>query len=81
MADAAVKGGMPRKQAYIFAAQSVMGSAKMVLETGMHPGELKDMVCSPAGTTIDAVAVLEEEGMRSAVMKAMDACIEKSKSM
>ena len=53
----------------------------MVLETGMHPGELKDMVCSPAGTTIDAVAVLEEEGMRSAVMKAMDACIEKSKSM
>ncbi len=81
MADAAVKGGMPRKQAYIFAAQSVMGSAKMVLETDMHPGELKDMVCSPAGTTIDAVAVLEEEGMRSAVMKAMDACIEKSKSM
>ena len=63
------------------AAQSVLGSAKMVLETGMHPGELKDMVCSPAGTTIDAVAVLEEEGMRSAVMKAMDACIEKSKSM
>ena len=81
MADAAVKGGMPRAQAYVFAAQSVLGSAKMVLETGKHPGELKDMVCSPAGTTIDAVAVLEEEGMRSAVMKAMEACIEKSKGM
>lgn len=81
MADAAVQGGMPRAQAYTFAAQSVLGSAKMVLETGKHPGELKDMVCSPAGTTIDAVAVLEEEGIRAAVMKAMKACIEKSKSL
>ena len=81
MADAAVQGGMPRQQAYTFAAQAVLGSAKMVLETGRHPGELKDMVCSPAGTTIDAVAVLEEEGMRAAVMKAMKACIDKSKSL
>lgn len=81
MADAAVQGGMPRQQAYTFAAQSVLGSAKMVLETGKHPGELKDMVCSPSGTTIDAVAVLEQEGMRSAVIKAMRACIEKSRSM
>ncbi|MCH5211467.1 MAG: pyrroline-5-carboxylate reductase [Oscillospiraceae bacterium] len=79
MADAAVQGGMPRSQAYTFAAQAVLGSAKMVLETGKHPGELKDMVCSPAGTTIDAVAVLEEEGMRAAVIKAMKACIDKSK--
>lgn len=55
MADAAVSGGMPRKQAYEFAAQAVLGSAKMVLDTGKHPGELKDMVCSPAGTTIEAV--------------------------
>ena len=55
MADAAVSGGMPRKQAYQFAAQAVLGSAKMVLDTGKHPGELKDMVCSPAGTTIEAV--------------------------
>ena len=81
MADEAVAAGMPRKQAYEFAAQSVLGSAKMVLETGKHPGELKDMVCSPGGTTIQAVKVLEEKGMRAAVMDAMDACIEKSKCM
>lgn len=81
MADEAVAAGMPRKQAYEFAAQSVLGSARMVLETGKHPGELKDMVCSPGGTTIQAVKVLEEKGMRAAVMDAMDACIEKSRSM
>ena len=81
MADAAVAGGMPRKQAYEFAAQSVLGSAKMVLETGKHPGELKDMVCSPAGTTIEAVRVLEEAGFRGTVMDAVTACIDKSKSL
>jgi len=81
MADGAVAGGMPRKQAYEFAAQSVLGSAKMVLETGLHPGELKDMVCSPGGTTIEAVKTLEEKGMRAAVMGAVEACIEKSKQM
>ena len=81
MADAAVMAGMPRKQAYNFAAQSVLGSAKMVLESGKHPGELKDMVCSPAGTTIDAVKVLENEGMRSAVINAVCACVEKSREM
>ena len=81
MADEAVAAGMPRKQAYEFAAQSVLGSAKMVLETGKHPGELKDMVCSPGGTTIQAVKVLEEKGMRAAVMDAMEACIEKSQNM
>lgn len=81
MADEAVAAGMPRKQAYEFAAQAVLGSARMVLETGKHPGELKDMVCSPGGTTIQAVRVLEERGFRSAVIEAMDACIEKSRSM
>lgn len=81
IADAAVIAGMPRQQAYKFASQAVMGSAKMVLETGKHPGELKDMVCSPGGTTIEAVKVLEEEGFRAAVIKAICACIEKSQKM
>ena len=62
-------------------AQAALGSAKMVLETGKHPGELKDMVCSPAGTTIQAVKVLEETGFRASVMDAVEACIEKSRSM
>ena len=78
MADAAVKSGIPRQTAYDLAAQSVLGSAKMVLETGEHPGKLKDMVCSPAGTTIAAVEVLEREGFRSAIMEAMSACTDKS---
>ena len=81
LADAAVAEGMPRKQAYEFAAQSVLGSAKMLLETGMHPGELIDMVCSPGGTTIEAVAVLERENLRSAVIDATRACIRKSKGV
>jgi pyrroline-5-carboxylate reductase len=79
MADEAVLEGIPRDQAYRFAAQSVLGSAKMVLETGKHPGELKDMVCSPGGTTIEAVMELEKNGFRSAIMKAMKACVEKCK--
>ena len=79
MADAAVNAGMMRKQAYEFAAQAVLGSAKMVLEMEKHPGELKDMVCSPGGTTIEAVKVLEECGFRAAIMEAMEACVNKSK--
>ncbi|MCI8833911.1 MAG: pyrroline-5-carboxylate reductase [Ruminococcus sp.] len=81
MADAAVAEGMPRQQAYRFAAQAVYGSAKMVLETGKHPGELKDMVCSPAGTTIEAVRVLEEKGFRSALMEAMKVCAGVSRNL
>ena len=81
LADGALAEGMPRKQAYEFAAQAVLGSAKMVLETGKHPGELKDMVCSPAGTTIEGVNVLEKEGMRSAVMDAVRACIAKTRKL
>lgn len=81
MADAAVAAGMPRTQAYEFAAQAVYGSAKLVLESGKHPGELKDMVCSPGGTTIEGVRVLEDKGMRGAVMDALLATVEKSKKL
>lgn len=81
MADGAVAAGMPRKQAYEFAAQAVYGSAKLVLETGSHPAELKDMVCSPGGTTIQGLRVLEEKGMRGAVMDALLACVEQSRKL
>jgi pyrroline-5-carboxylate reductase len=74
MADAGVRDGLPRTVAYQMAAQSVLGTAKMVLETGRHPAELKDMVCSPGGTTIEAVRVLEEKGFRSSLIEAMIAC-------
>lgn len=81
MADAAVAEGMARADAYKFAAQAVKGSAALMLETGKHPGELKDMVCSPAGTTIEAVKVLEENNFRGAVIDAVVACTEKSKRL
>ena len=81
LADAGVKGGMPRKQAYRFAAQTLLGSARLLLETGKHPGELKDMVCSPGGTTIEGLEALEKDGFRAAVMDALDARIQKSKML
>lgn len=81
LADGCVKNGLPRQTAYRMAAQAVLGSAKMVLETGKHPGELKDMVCSPGGTTIEGVAALEEGGFRSAIIKACDANYEKNKKL
>lgn len=81
LADSAVKYGLPRDKAYRMVAQTVLGSAKMVLETGKHPGELKDMVCSPGGTTIAAVEALEEWGLRNALMKATEACYARCKSV
>ena len=81
MADAAVREGITREKAYKLAAQSVLGSAKMVLETGEHPAKLKDNVCSPGGTTIEAVLELEETGFRSSVISAMKKCSKKSKKM
>lgn len=81
LADAAVRCGMPRSQAYTYAAQTVYGSSGMVLESGKHPGVLKDMVCSPAGTTIEGVAALEKNGFRNAVIEAVTAACEKSISL
>ena len=81
LADSAVRYGLPRDKAYEFASQTVKGAAEMVLQTGKHPGELKDMVCSPAGTTIAGVAALEEYGFRNAVLKANEACYEKCEAI
>ncbi len=78
LADGCVMCGMSRNDAYEFVAQTVLGSAKMDLETKRHPGVLKDMVCSPSGTTIQAVKELEDAGFRSALIKATEACYKKS---
>ncbi|MBF2672356.1 pyrroline-5-carboxylate reductase [Listeria seeligeri] len=81
LADGAVLNGLPRDKAYKFAAQAVLGAAKMVLETGEQPGKLKDMVTSPGGTTIEAVKSLEDSGFRSAVINAVQAAAVKNSNM
>lgn len=81
LADAAVHGGIPRAQAYEMVAQTILGSAKMVLELKKSPSELKDMVCTPGGTTIEALRQLEKGGLRSALMEGAIGCMQKSKEM
>ena len=78
LADGGVAAGLPRVDANLLAAQTVMGASKMVLETGSHPGELKDKVCSPGGTTIRAVHELEKGGLRATVMSAVMASAARS---
>ncbi|SCW39641.1 pyrroline-5-carboxylate reductase [Ruminococcaceae bacterium YRB3002] len=81
MADAAVGLGIKRDDALKIAAATVMGSGKLCLETGTHPAVLKDMVCSPGGTTIEGVKALEESGLRNSVIKAVDAAYIKTQKM
>ena len=81
MAKSAVRHGMSEEQAKLFAAQTVLGAAKMVLESDESPEQLKINVCSPGGTTIEAVKVFEQRGLYQIVDSAIDACIEKSKKM
>ncbi len=81
MADAAVKHGIDRETAYLLSAQTLLGSAKLMLDTHTHPGSLKDMVCSPGGTTIEAISTLEQKGFRDAVISAVDACTKKAEDM
>ena len=81
LADGGVACGLPRAKAQEYAAQMVLGSAKLVLESGQHPGALKDAVCSPGGSTIQGVRVLEEHGLRGAVMDAVLAAYDKTNEM
>lgn len=76
-ADAGVKNGIKRADAYEYVSQALLGSAKMLLETKDHPGKLKDQVCSPGGTTIEGVLALEEAGFRNAIIKAVDSASNK----
>jgi pyrroline-5-carboxylate reductase len=78
LADGGVLAGLPRDKALRYAAQTVLGTAAMALETGKHPGELKDMVASPGGTTIAGIAALERGGLRSAVISAVEAAWKRS---
>lgn len=81
LADGGVYCGLSRKDAYLLAAQTILGSAKMILETGKHPGELKDSVTSPGGTTIEGIKTLEQRGFRNAVMDAVISSCKKSKEL
>lgn len=81
LADGGVACGLPRAKALEYAAQMVLGTAKMLMESGSHPGALKDAVCSPGGSTIQGVRTLEESGFRGTVMDAVIAAFERTKEM
>ena len=81
LSDGGVAAGLPREVATKLAAQTLLGTARMVLETGRHPGELKDMVTSPGGTTIDGIHELEKCGVRAALINAVRSATEKSKKL
>ena len=81
LADGGVKMGLSRKIAIQLAAQTTLGAAKLILETGKHPGELKDMVASPGGTTITALHELEKAGLRATLIRAVEVATEKSKAL
>lgn len=81
LADGAVACGIPRAKAYEYAAATMEGAAKLMLTAGQHPGQLKDAVCSPGGSTIQGVRVLEEKGLRAAAMNCVIAAFEKSRKL
>lgn len=81
LADGGVRYGVPRALAYELAAQTLIGAAKMVQQTGEHPGRLKDAVCSPGGTTIEGIYALERGGLRAAVIDAVSATVEKTSKL
>lgn len=81
LADGAVACGLPRDKAYVYAAATMEGSAKMFLSSGQHPGALKDAVCSPGGTTIAGLRVLEKQGFRSAAMECVVTAYQKNKEL
>ena len=81
LSDGGVAAGLPRQAATMLAAQTLLGAAKMVLETGRHPDVLRDQVTSPAGTTIAGVRVMEQQGVRGALIDAVLAAADKSKAM